>query len=146
MNPQHQISKETIAQEFKELVKGKMEQGLIDEAVESLFGTATAYPATLNIVELVLRLKFQIHITEPTGKTFNGDAFEAATPGAGVVPGQVFTPNLNKLYRDTEAFVWSATPVFTGLYFMTSNGGLLGHAQFGSTVVLGGGAGKGHWS
>jgi len=152
MNPQPQtqpeISRETIAQDLRELVKHKLDNTQLDAAVESVFAPATRFPATGSIASLVLYVKFQIQIKEPTLKTFNGNAFGAAIPGGGALVGSVFTPNLTKLLRDTSNFIWDALPAYTGVYFFNSQGGLLGHAQFGaiSTVGIGGGGGDGGWS
>lgn len=152
MNPQPQtqseISKETLAQDLRELMKNKLDKAQLDAAVESVFAPATRFAATGSIVSLVFYVKFQIQIKEPTLKTFNGNAFGAAIPGGGALVGSVYTPNLTKLLRDTANFFWDAFAAYTAVYFFNSHGSLLGHAQFGaiSTVGIGGGAGDGGWS
>ncbi|HKV40839.1 MAG TPA: VapA/VapB family virulence-associated protein [Blastocatellia bacterium] len=148
MNPQLQISRENLARDLTELLKGKLEQDKLDAAVASLSTAATAFPATGSIASLVFYLKFQVQVTStPRPDVFNGRGFGASSPGAGFLVGHIYTDNLARLVEQTDAFTFLGTPVYLTMFFFNGQGALLGHGQFGAvSTVLGSGGGSGSWN
>lgn len=111
-------------------------------AVEAV--AATAYPATGSVASVVFWMKWQVQCQ---GKTFNGDSWGIAFPGGGALFGDVYTDNLNALFANTRSFAFTATPVYTAVYFFDGSSNLLGTFQAGSvSTVTGTGGGSGSWS
>lgn len=96
------------------------------------------------MASLIFYLKFQVNITN--GKTFDGHAGGASSPGGGALFGHVYTDDLDRLYRDTVSFEFQATPVYLSILYFDSHSKLLGHFQSGAvSIVTGIGGGKGKW-
>lgn len=138
------VSKEIIAHDFNVAMHGKMEPDKLDAAIGALSATTARYPATGSVASLIFYLQFQCTIKG--GKTFDGKAGGVSTPGGGALIGDVYTDNLDRLYRDTVSFEFQATPVYTSLLFFDRNSNLLGHFQAGAvSIVAGVGGGSGSW-
>jgi hypothetical protein len=139
------VSKDKIANDFSDNWEGKLEQEKIDGAVQSIQAAQTSYPAHGAIVSMIFYLKFQV--TVDGGKQFNGNAGGASTPGGGALFGDVYTDDIDALYKNTVSFQFTATPVYLSLLFFDGNSHLLGHFQCGAvSTVAGIGGGSGSWS
>ncbi len=139
------VSKEILAHDTLVALNGKLEPAKLDAARAAVLAPATAYPATGSVASLIFYLKFQINISG--GKSFNGNAGGASTPGGGFLAGDVYTDDINRLYAKTVSFFFTATPVYTALYFYDSDSNLLGHFQGGAvSIITGTGGGSGSWS
>lgn len=68
-------------------------------------------------------------------------------PGAQALIGDLYTSDLERLYRDTDSFQFTVTPVYTSVLFFDKSSRLLGHFQAGavSTPTGGIGGGEGSW-
>jgi hypothetical protein len=138
-------SKETIANDFSSRMEGKLDQEKIDAAARSIQADTGSYPAHGSVASFIFYLKFGVTVTD--GKTFDGDAGGATTPGGGALFGDVYTDDLNALYSNTVSFEFNATPVYTSLLFFDGNSNLLGHFQAGAVSTIAGvGGGTGSWS
>lgn len=145
--PTTNISREMIARDFKAAMSGKLEKEKIDAVAASLAAPMTSYPANGSVASLIFYLKFQVVVKGTGGKTFDGHAGGVSTPGGGALIGDVYTDDINRLYRDTVSFEFQATPVYTSLLFFDSNSNLLGHFQAGAVSIVSGiGGGSGKWS
>jgi Rhodococcus equi virulence-associated protein len=141
------ISREVIAKDFKTAMTGKMDTNLIDSAAKSLLSTETKFPANGSVASLIFYLKFQVTVKGTGGKRFDGNAGGVSTPGGGALYGDVYTDNIERLYRDTASFEFQGTPVYLSILFFDGNSNLLGHFQAGAvSTVTGIGGGKGSWS
>ncbi len=134
------------ADDFKASFKGKVADEVITNTVNKLLKVgATAYPATGSVASIVIWMRWQVQVTK--GKQFNGDSWGIAFPGGGALFGDVYTDDIGALYANTATFAFTATPVYTALYFYDSNHNLLGSFQAGSvSTVTGTGGGNGSWS
>jgi hypothetical protein len=140
------VDVQAIAADFATRMQGKMDTETINNSVASLKATTQAYPATGSVASLIFYLKFQVSVKNG-GKTFNGDAGGISSPGGGALFGDVYTDDINRLYRDTTAFEFQGTPVYLSILFFDKNSNLLGHFQAGAvSTVLGVGGGSGKWS
>lgn len=145
METTHTVSKEIIAHDFIVATHGKLEKDKIDSTVSSLQATTSSYPANGEVASMVFYLKFGVDITG--GKTFRGDAGGLSTPGGGALFGDVYTDDIDRLYRDTVSFEFQGTPVYLSILFFDSNSNLLGNFQAGAlSTVTGTGGGSGSWS
>ena len=145
MTSEIEVTSRAIAADFRDAMKGKLADEHIDAAVNTLLATTSRYPATGSVASLIFYLKFQVNITG--GKSFNGNAGGASTPGGGALFGDVYTDDLNRLYSDTVSFEFQGTPVYLSILFFDRNSKLLGHFQAGAvSTVTGIGGGSGKWS
>jgi Rhodococcus equi virulence-associated protein len=138
-------SKETIANDFSTKWEGKLDQEKIDAAVNKIQADVTSYPAQGALASMIFYVKCSV--TVDSGKTFDGNAGGAFTPGGGALFGDVYTDDINKLYGNTVSFQLTATPVYVYVLFFDGNSNLLGHFQSGAvSTVTGVGGGTGSWS
>lgn len=134
-----------IAHDFITKNTGVLDEKQIDQAVKKITAKTKSYPATGSVASLIFYLKFQVNITG--GKSFNGNAGGASTPGGGALIGDVYTSDLNRLYNDTKSFQFNATPVYTSIIFFDGSSNVLGTFQCGAvSTVAGIGGGSGSWS
>ncbi|MBD3895019.1 VapA/VapB family virulence-associated protein [Halomonas sp. ML-15] len=144
MNAPQTIDKQLIAHDFRVAMHDKLEPEQIDDVAEALVTSEKAYYATGNVASMVFYLKFQVSIDK--GKTFDGDAGGVSSAGGGALIGEVYTNDLDRLYRDTVSFEFQATPVYLSILFFDSHSKLLGHFQSGAvSTVFGIGGGEGSW-
>jgi hypothetical protein len=142
----HPVSKEIVAHDFEISVHGKLDQAVIDATVKSLLTETSRYPANGSIASLIFYVKVQVNITSQGGKSFNGNAGGVGSPGGGALFGDVYTDDLNRLYRDTKSFEVNSTPVYLSVLFFDGNSNLLGHFQSGAvSTVAGVFGGTGSW-
>jgi hypothetical protein len=136
----------TVARDFKKAMEGKLDNASINSVTESLLAPSTpSYPATGSVASFIFYLQFVIEIKN--GKRFDGKAGGLSTPGGGALYGDVYTDDLERLYRDTVSFEFQGTPVYLSILFFDGNSNLLGHFQGGAlSTVTGVGGGSGRWS
>lgn len=143
---QQEVSKEIIAHDFHVAMDGKLDADLIASGKKTIVETTTSYPARGSSVSMIFYLQFQV-IIQNGGKTFDGKAGGISTPGGGALFGDVYTDDINRLYKDTVSFQFTSTPVYLSIVFFDSNGNVLGTFQCGSvSTVTGVGGGSGKWS
>jgi len=141
----NKVSREIIAHDFHVSMHGKLADKQIEAVKKTLLSTTNAYHATGSVVSMIFYLQFQVNIDN--GKSFNGKAGGISSPGGGALIGDVYTDDLERLYRDTVSFEFNCTPVYTSLIFFDSHSNCLGSYQSGSiSTVAGVGGGSGKWS
>lgn len=145
MSAQSIVSRETIASHFVVSTHGKLEQDKIDAGVTALTATDTSYAANGSVASFIFYLEFGVNVTG--GKSFRGKAGGVSSPGGGALFGDVYTDDIDRLYRDTVSFEFQGTPVYLSILFFDNNSNLLGHFQAGAvSTVTGVGGGSGSWS
>lgn len=145
MTTHNPVDTNIVAHDFMVATHGKLEQEKIDAATAAIKATTSKYGASGSVASMVFYLKFQVNVNG--GKSFNGNAGGLSSPGGGALFGDVYTDDINRLYRDTVSFEFNATPVYLSILFFDGNSNLLGHFQSGAiSTVLGIGGGKGEWS
>lgn len=141
------VSGEILAHDFRLLNHGKLEeeQLIAGETMLMNYTNEAHYNANGSVASMIFYLKFQVNIDN--GKSFNGNAGGVSNPGGGALIGDVYTNDLNRLYRDTVSFEFNCTPVYTSLLFFDQHSHLLGHFQSGSISTIAGiGGGSGKWA
>lgn len=142
-----EIDLDTVANDFRDKWNGILPAEKLEHAIDLLTSDSTAYPADGEIVSLIFYLKFRVDIKEDGGKSFNGNAGGASTPGGGALFGNVYTDDLDALYANTVSFEFQATSVYLSILFFDSDSHLLGHFECGAlSTVNGVGGGSGSWS
>jgi hypothetical protein len=137
---------DTIVSDFEASVKDVLDQEKIDAAVATLRATRTSYPATGTVVGLIFYYRITVDITG-TQHQFVGNAGGVGGLGGGGFWGDVYTDDIERLYRDTVSFQFNATPVYFNVNFFDGSSNLLGNLQAGGlAVLLGTGGGSGGWS
>jgi hypothetical protein len=142
------VDREMIATDFREWMDGKLDKEKIDAAANAITSATGVYPAHGSLASLIFYVKVQVVIND--GKTFDGNAGGAFTPGGGALFGDVYTDDINALYSNTHSFELHsvAIPVaYTAVLFFDGSSNLLGHFEAGAvTTVTGIGGGTGSWS
>jgi len=139
------VDRETIANDFRERMQGKLDEDKIDAAVEGITAATGVYPANGEIASMIFYVRVGVQVTG--GKSFVGDGGGAFTPGGGALFGNVYTDDIDTVYGRTVSFEVNATPVYLSVLFFDSNSNLLGHFQSGGiSTVTGVGGGTGSWS
>jgi hypothetical protein len=134
-----------VAHDFLVATHGKLEQGKIDAAIETLKAARAAYPATITFANMVFYTIVEVTITG--GETFRGTMGGLTNPGGSLGPAYVYTDDLDALYARTVSFQFSATPVYFSMLFFDEQNNLLGSCQAaGMSTTIGTGGGKGEWS
>ncbi|MGW7366962.1 VapA/VapB family virulence-associated protein [Streptomyces sp. NPDC054841] len=142
---QRAVSPDIIANDFATSMHGIMEQPEIDAAVEALRSLATRYPATGKVASAIFYTRWGV--TVKNGKTFTGNAGGIGSAGGGALFGDIYTDDIDALYRDTVSFQYNATALYVNVNFFNKSHKLLGHFEAGAvSTVLGTGGGKGSWA
>ena len=134
------------AVDFEAVMHGKMTAEKMTEVTTAMKAAAAAkYPATGSIASLLFYFKIQVQIKG--GKTFDGQAGGIGFPGGGALFGDVYTEDLDRLYRDTHSFQWLGTAVYFTVNYFDSNSNFLGTFQAGAvSIAVGTGGGTGRWT
>lgn len=143
------LHKESIANAYRETMKGRISDAKIEENVKKLTADdLTSYAAVGNIAGMVIYDKLQCTISA-TGEQFNGHVWGIGTPGGGFLTGDVWTSDLPGLLANTTSVKLIAIPgaLYTSFIFYDDNGNGLGSFQALSvSTVVGTGSGPGSWS
>uniref|UniRef100_A0A6C0JSP2 Uncharacterized protein n=1 Tax=viral metagenome TaxID=1070528 RepID=A0A6C0JSP2_9ZZZZ len=141
--------KEQITNDFNKAMKRKLkknESNMLKKNMNLYFSNTineSSYPGTGSVASFIFYLRFNL---DCNGKTFKGDGGGFSSPGGGILIGDVYTNNFEKMVLETDRFEFNCTPVYTSLLFFNDESNLLGHFQSGSvSTVLGIGAGSGKW-
>lgn len=135
---QVEVCKEIISNDFYYNMNGKMDQVLIQLAKNIILDKIAPHSA-----ELSFEVNFEINVDN--GKTFYTTDFAGFASG-GVSFGDIYTDDLNRLYRDTVSFEFTNTTIYLSIVFLDRNSSNLGTFQCGSfSPVTGVGTGFGTW-
>lgn len=138
-------SQAVLAKNLKNSLQGVLEKDKLEATESAFLSTQTAYPANGSVASFIFYFVFQV--TVKSGKQFNGKGGGISTPGGGALFGDVYTDDIERLYRDTVSFQFNCTPVYTNLNFFDKHSNFLGSFQSGSvSTVTGTGGGNGSWS
>jgi hypothetical protein len=145
--------KETIANEFKAAMSGKLDPRQIEAAHNHLMSNSTSsYYATGSVMSMIFYLQFQIQINDTNAGsynyyTFNGKGGGISSPGGGALIGDIYTDNLEALINDTCSMEFNCAFAYTSVVFFDKHSNCLGSYQSGSiSTVAGIGGGTGEWS
>lgn len=142
------IDRAVVADGFREAMAGRMDDQLIDSAAVALAATQTSYKAVGSVMPLIFYMKVKIEVDAGPviGKTFEGDAGGFAPGTGGGFWGDVYTDDIDRLYKDTVSFAFQATPVYFAVEFFDSSSNCLGSFHGGGIgVLVGVGGGTGRW-
>lgn len=138
-------STDTVAEDFRAALLGKMDAALLEESVGKMKSAKTKYPANGSVIGTFFYFRFTVSVTG--GEKFTGNAGGLGSVAGGALFGDVYTENIDRLYRDTVSFSFVATPVYVTLQFFDSSSNFLGHYQAGAvSTIVGTGGGSGGWS
>jgi hypothetical protein len=139
-----QGSKQIVASDFRESVRGKLTDVTIDGVVRALHAATVTYPVTITFEDLVLYAT--IRVTVQGGRRFDGNfgVIDPNTPVGGL-PGTLYTDNLDRLYSSTRSFQILTTPVYLAVLFFDGSHDLLAHVMSAGAAPIGVGAGAGEW-
>jgi len=145
MSPENStIHKIDASADLTALLTGKMDDHTIAEGNKALAAATMAYGATGSVASMILYQDFGLSVFN--GKTFQGNAGGIAAPGNGALYGDVYTSDINRLYNDTDSFAFTATPLYTAIFFYDKQHSLLGYFQAGTVAAIAGtGGGRGKW-
>ena len=138
---------EQIAQDFYNNFKGKLEDEQLDQVVQEIKCTENKYHTQGSLICAVFYFRVTVGGYDDVKKQFTGNGGGGGLPGAQALIGELYTSDLERLYRDTDSFQFTVTPVYTSVLFFDKSSRLLGHFQAGavSTPTGGIGGGKGSW-
>lgn len=138
--------KNQIVNDFKSQHIENVEEGVLDEIVAGIKGTEKSYPANGSIVSAIFYARVDVEVVyqNKTKKHFLGRGGGAGTLGGGVLGGDIFTEDIEKMFSETIAFQVTCTPVYACILFLDRDSKLLGHFQAGAlsmSCIAAGGAG-----
>ena len=138
---------EQISQDFYNNFKGKLEDEQLDQVVQEIKCTENKYHTQGSLICAVFYFRVTVGGYGDVKKQFTGNGGGGGLPGAQALIGDLYTSDLERLYRDTDSFQFTVTPVYTSVLFFDKSSRLLGHYQAGavSTPTGGIGGGKGSW-
>ncbi|MHA7135615.1 VapA/VapB family virulence-associated protein [Oerskovia turbata] len=140
------VDVDQVVADFQASVQGALEQDKIDAAVERLRSGQPSYPANGTAVGMIFYYRLTVDIPA-SNKQFVGNAGGIGGLGGGGFWGDVYTDDLDRLFRTTVSFQFNATPVYLNVNFFDGSSNLLGNFQSGGIAVLvGTGGGSGGWS
>lgn len=138
---------EQIAQDFYNNFQGKLEDEKLDQVVQEIKCTENKYHTQGSLINWVVYFRVTVGAYFDVKKQFTGNGGGLGFPGTQALIGDLYTNDLERLYRDTDSFEVNVTPVYTSVLFFDKSSRLLGHYQAGavSTPTGGIGGGKGSW-
>jgi hypothetical protein len=141
-----EVSRETVVNDFREHMQGKLDDAKLDAAAEAMTVATTAYPASAYAISLVFYMHVEVQVNGAAQK-FSGNAGGIGSAGAGGFFGNLYTDDLAQLYAKTGVFEYHGTPVYTGVTFWDNDHNFLGHFEGGGLgIMVGVGGGTGTWS
>lgn len=144
MNDIVKLDRDLIARDFHEAMKGNYDSKQLDEAVEGIKTASQKYAANGTIASFVFYQRITVDIKG--GKQFVGNAGGIGLPGGGGSWGDVYTDNLDRLYRDTHSFQFIDSGVYFTVNFFDGHSNFLGTFQAGAlSVSPSTGGGTGSW-
>jgi len=146
MNDIVKLDRELIASDFHKTMKDLYaDKNLLDNAVHGIKAASQKYAANGTIASFIFYQQITVNVTG--GKTFKGHAGGIGLPGGGGSWGDVYTDDINRLYRDTHSFQFIDSGVYFTVNFFDSHSNFLGTFQAGAlSVSPGTGGGTGSWS
>lgn len=135
-----------VSREFRSAFHGRIDQDVLDRAVEAIKAPQTTYGAKGSVWSAVFYLGFSLTVDSYNDK-FNGHAGGVSIPGDGALYGSVTSGDLNALFANTGSFSFVGTPVYLNIVFFDKNTNYLGQFNGGGvSTVIGTGGGSGSWS
>lgn len=117
----------------------------LDDLENAIAATATKYPAGGYVWSALIYTGWAAAIYG-SHRAFKGRAWGIAVPGGGTLFGEIYSDDLDRLYRDTKSFTFTAAAAYTAIYFFDENSQYLGSFQGGSiSNVIGTGGGSGEF-
>ncbi|GAA0590257.1 VapA/VapB family virulence-associated protein [Caenispirillum bisanense] len=137
-------TKEVLAHDMVSYLQGKIPDEKLEAAVETMRKLSKRHAANGNLWSMVFYLQIQVAIDG--GKQFQGRAFGISFPGGGANFGDVYTDDIERLYKATTTFQFNSTPIYFNVNFFDDDWNLLGHYHAAAiSTVTGIGGGDGSW-
>lgn len=139
--------KKLVMEEIEKEHRGKIDDGVLDAALQKMAKTEAHYHATGSILTVFLYLRVTCDIDDGNYRAhFTGNAGGLGSAGGGALIGDVYTDDIEKLLNNTHSFEVNATNVYTSVLFFDKSSNLLGHFQAGAvSLSCGIGGGTGSW-
>ncbi|EMB0478163.1 VapA/VapB family virulence-associated protein, partial [Escherichia coli] len=103
----------------------------VSQILDKIASAENKYSAKTTLASAIFYIKVDTQITGEGGKHFSGNAGGLSSPGGGVLFGDLYTNDLEMLYKNTVSFQITMTPVFCSVLFFDSSSNLLGHFEGG---------------
>ena len=95
---------EQIAQDFYNNFKGKLEDEQLDQVVQEIKCTENKYHTQGSLICAVFYFRVTVGGYGDVKKQFTGNGGGGGLPGAQALIGDLYTSDLERLYRDTDSF------------------------------------------
>ena len=142
---QSTVDKNVIAQDFVARHTETLGAEKANTVANSILSTQTAYPAKGTILGAIFYTRITVNVDGGKGCVCNGGGLSGI--GGGALIGDIYTDDINRLYRDTVSFEFNAAFAYTSVLFFDKNSNLLGSFQSGSVSTIAGvGGGSCSWS
>lgn len=139
------VDKNVIAQDFVARHTESLGAEKANAVANSIKAAETKYPAKGTILGVLFYTRITVNIDGGKGCVCNGGGFSGI--GGGALFGDVYTDDINRLYRDTVSFEFNAAAAYTSVIFFDKDSNRLGHYQSGSlSTIIGIGGGSCSWS
>ncbi|CAI0926721.1 VapA/VapB family virulence-associated protein [Serratia proteamaculans] len=118
----------------------------LSEIAKTLALESTAYGATLDIYDSIFYVGIKINLDDYPWK-FDGNAGGfGGFPGTYMSSGDLYSDDLEKLWNNTDSFMFIFTPVYSSIIFFDSSSNSLGSFNGGNlSFAAGTGGGTGSW-
>ncbi|MCY1064669.1 VapA/VapB family virulence-associated protein [Nannocystis sp. RBIL2] len=135
------LSRGSVAQDLRRALQGALAPAQLDALCRLVSEASDEHPAYGQVTPCVC-----VRIAAPAGKTFRSEPGPCEFDGP-PANGQVYTDDLDLLYRTTRNYQYTATPVYVSVVFFDDSGGVLGVFQGAAPSIISGiGGGVGSWS
>lgn len=136
--------KEQIIYDLEKRYAGIYTPDQLSDAKKAIRGFDKKYPATGNIEGGIVYARLNVEVKG--GQKCGSDVWGAFTPGAGALIGDIYTSDIDTLYRDTVSCEVNATPLYVNVNFINAKTQIIGSFQAGGiSTIVGVGAGKCIW-
>lgn len=132
---------------MRELFKDKVSETQMKEYEDTIAGTNTKYSCQGTALLALVYCQLNLDITSGDNrKSFTGNGGGLFFAGGGQLIGDLYTDDLERLYRDTHAFEVNIILPYCQVFFFDKSSHLLGNFHAGAISNSGGtGGGTGKW-
>lgn len=141
------VTNDMIAHAFLTANKGAYDAHKLEAALKNIM-TSQSYHANGDVTSYIFYIN--VHLTVVSAqdkKNFSGKGGGASTPGSNTVFGDIYTDDLDRLFKKTVSFEFNAATAYFSVLFFDGSSNLLGHFQSGALgFMFGMGGGSGSWT
>ena len=125
-------------------LRGKIDDQEVEKTLKAIRNPAAAYSTGGSVLCAVFYWRIWLTLR---GTNFYGNAGGIGGLGGGSTNGDIYTDDINKLFRETVSFQFNSAFVYLNVNFFNAHSQLLGNYQGGGVGICGGtGGGSGYWS